>query len=657
MRGAFLSFAPGLTVLYGLNGAGKSRVLRSIRDTLSGRESGTRLLVRVPPLAEDDWGAEVPKLLELLSAALAPERDDNNDPPDPPDAAEHYRTWVLRHLRSIRGPDLLQGELSAAWERELLEALLGQRYVLLRGTGHERSPRWGLELCMLNDGSFSAITAEFDRMAQAEAFVAQAADATADTTELEAQLWESFAFEATPATPENFFPADIAKGTLGSWTPIAWNRLALPIDMYFDLEPDSTDLDALTAKYLARAAEDAAKPRRKIRETATALTDRANAALDAALPDPPPLELNIGTAEDWLAGTAPGWVAKVDYRRIPIGELSRAEQRWARWAIQRAHYGHSYDQATEVPELLLFDEPEAALHRAAEANLARTLSELGQDPFKTVLVATHSPNLLDDPQARLFEVRRNVRDEYGLLSSRLTRLHSVERDALHRLGLEPSDLLARQRVFILVEGAHDEAVLRNFIGPQLEAARARILALRGAKNLPHAIESEVLFSFTDAHVITVLDNIKVKSVSAAWESAVVAAASDSPAKAKSLIDAALPRRIAEARWLGEWLKAAITSGNAQRVTPWGLSKPDIIDYLPADAFVRDADTDWGGLRSAYAKSTRGQGQAPDFKSWLRATFGADVSLEHIDAVSRDVATVPREFRDLLRLVERVSRDT
>ena len=51
------------------------------------------------------------------------------------------------------------------------------------------------------------------------------------------------------------------------------------------------------------------------------------------------------------------------------------------------------------------------------------------------------------------------------------------------LGLEPSELLMMIRVFLIVEGQHDEVVVNRFIEDTLEAARVTILKMRGTDNL------------------------------------------------------------------------------------------------------------------------------------------------------------------------------
>lgn len=83
--------------------------------------------------------------------------------------------------------------------------------------------------------------------------------------------------------------------------------------------------------------------------------------------------------------------------------------------------------------------------------MANALALVPAEPGRCVIVATHSPELLNLPSARHIHTRR---EETGCSS--LVSLKAVDLAALHDLGLSPSDLLRRQRAFLLVEGEHDE---------------------------------------------------------------------------------------------------------------------------------------------------------------------------------------------------------
>jgi hypothetical protein len=72
------------------------------------------------------------------------------------------------------------------------------------------------------------------------------------------------------------------------------------------------------------------------------------------------------------------------------------------------------------------------------------------------------------------------------------------------LGMNPSDAMQIVRVFVLVEGEHDVAVINGTIGDELEEARARLVALRGTHQAVHLAESWFLVDFTNARILICL---------------------------------------------------------------------------------------------------------------------------------------------------------
>jgi hypothetical protein len=79
-----------------------------------------------------------------------------------------------------------------------------------------------------------------------------------------------------------------------------------------------------------------------------------------------------------------------------------------------------------------------------------------------------------------------------------------------------SDLLRRQRVILLVEGLHDQIVLEGLLGDELRRSRVHMVPIRGGRQLPAALESQLLFDFTDALIVPVLDNLSAEHVNDVW---------------------------------------------------------------------------------------------------------------------------------------------
>lgn len=165
---------------------------------------------------------------------------------------------------------------------------------------------------------------------------------------------------------------------------------------------------------------------------------------------------------DRLKGALPEW--RFGRRNMSIDALSRAERIWAERSISEELHWSRPNQDDRVT-LYLYDEPETALRRAAESHMARALVERTRDPRQRVIAATHSPELLDTTAAFVIEVKKMDG------SSRVQAITGGTRSALHELGLNPSDLLRLARVYLLVEGRHDELLLRHYLGERRAAAR------------------------------------------------------------------------------------------------------------------------------------------------------------------------------------------
>jgi hypothetical protein len=270
----------------------------------------------------------------------------------------------------------------------------------------------------------------------------------------------------------------------------------------------------------------------------------------------------------------------------------------------------------------------------------------------SVLVATHSPEFLDHPGATTIQVTRS--SETGATEYR--HMDPADRLDLAAFGLNPSDLLRRQRGLLLVEGRHDEDVLAALMGDTLARLRVEVVAMRGASQLPATIESQVLFDFTDAHVFVMLDNLDADRIEHAWATARAAADADDMAAAVAALGAALSGKVSEERWLREWLTKAIRKGRSSRVTPLGLSRQDIIEYLPVERLVPRKGS-WADLRLRHDEA-RVEGQRhPDFKTWLRQRYSASLSDEDVESAARSMYLIPDEFVALGRTIEAVLRSS
>lgn len=464
-------------------------------------------------------------------------------------------------------------------------------------------------------------------------------------------------------------------------------------------ETPETDIDRLTVQRFAAAmASQMGSPSDPVGITpflerwVEALSDDANRIFGSLLQDGPQLTLQLARPYEWVIAPPLHWsttteLSPVDPRKrqtitVPVSDLSTAERRWAHVAIRRAldrlpdpTANRGDGELSEVQEalkdgewppegqryqaadLVLLDEPEAALHRAAERHMAVGLDGLSV-AGPQVVVATHSPEILNRPEVTLVHVRRT-----GSGATTTSQLRQVDLEAsMEDLGMLPSDLIGMYRVFLLVEGEHDEILVRTFLPDVLEDARVKIVAMRGGGRLPSTIESQVLFDMTTAHLVALLDDVNATEVDTVWQEAQERYLTESADDAIDYLDTwrkekakMLPRKSGdEYQWITQWLSRALKKGARERFVPYGLAARDIIEYLPVEIIAPKAHKSWEELRAEHdAAKPNLNKEKHDFKRWLQSAYKADVSPRNVRRAAA-VTEIPDEFQKLGYTLRKIS---
>ena len=160
-----------------------------------------------------------------------------------------------------------------------------------------------------------------------------------------------------------------------------------------------------------------------------------------------------------------------------------------------------------------------------------------------------------------------------------------------------------------------------------------------------------LLEYTPAHVFVLLDNVVTSELSETWRRAVDLLAMGRPDDAqRQLIDSTC-LRTDEGVKLRKVLTEVLLQGHAARVTPFGLTQTDIIEYLPVNELVPGA-TDWQELRERHREARQSQRNAPrDFKAWLKRDLRADFSPESLRFALQSLDIIPPDLLRLLKTVE------
>lgn len=710
----------GATIFYGGNGAGKTRLLRGIRNALQGVASASHVTLVVRAVASDadarrgESGLWRPHFgIRPIQVAIAQSISSG--------VASGSRGAPVseRRMSASQAAEVIEEHIR--WEAgdsdpALLSELLESRLFLLAPTGTVDAPSWDAwPVADLNLPEAKRSEAEVaDRYQAANSYgsddseemyeayqewIASIAFVDADGIMLEPRRPRHRMLTPRGYSPysvgmNNMFGADgidvvgpvdfgldvvefdrpAAEVTSAYIADIVAGSLEANADMRHDdsvaMRPPALPEHASTperlARYEARARPPDAQRRLElpalwagVRDIVEAVADELSAAvnetLESVLLDPPVARMDVADPALSLARNSAIWRfsrPRYGQREVEFEGLSHAERLWAERAIHDAVYWHRRDQTALKapslrPALYIYDEPEAALHRAAEANMAESLLRSATDPRRVYLVATHSPELLDTLSTNLIEVQRNG---YGD-RSRVHALDLGDREDLAGLGLMPSDLLRWQRVFLLVEGEHDEVLIKHFLGDRLRRARVEIVPVRGAVQFAHAIDSRVLFDFTGAHLLALVDNQRADVIRDAWSDAQLDLVKDGVDVAVKRLVERVDNRSDEARVILQWLTGALKKNLASRVSAHGLEKKDIIHYLPVERLVPGA-TSWESLIEQHARERDASpAKTPrDFKSWLRARFMFDDSPTVLVAAAQGVQ-IPKDFQELMNELE------
>ncbi len=335
-------------------------------------------------------------------------------------------------------------------------------------------------------------------------------------------------------------------------------------------------------------------------------------------------------------------------RQVPgLEGLSRVEQRWARLCIEAA-----CKSMTTLPKFVLIDEAESGLHRSAERSAAAHLAGprplgLEGDPF--VIVTSHSPDFINQKSAEVTKVVRGrpqpfTRSFGSLVSS---------------FGLRPADVLASRRAVLLVEGEHDHVIVRSWFGDPtrargdlLERHGIEVMPIFGVKNADQKAVFDIWEQYSEAPICVLMDNTDNSWIQGLWAEVAAKASAGAVDAARSLLRKRLAGSASgEARaWL-QILEKALKRSVEHRVFTFGLAEGDIIEYLAADRFgVKTWDR--RGY-DAYAASRRQARRWPDdFKTWQRGR-GARINTDLVRTAASSVSDGDPAQSDLEQVMHRV----
>ena len=295
----------------------------------------------------------------------------------------------------------------------------------------------------------------------------------------------------------------------------------------------------------------------------------------------------------------------------------------------------------QMPISIFLDEPEAGLHRSAERGVVRLLRSIAEQRGFPVTVATHSPAFLEPQGAEPILLKKSKTGNTELDEGP----GIVERTA-DSLGISRLESFGLYRTILLVEGRHDEIVLREFFKDDLAKLRVLLLPMRGARLMPTAADSFLLADFSEHRVFAMVDNAD----QGIFEQLLKLAKSTTPGDEDAYFAGSKVILGADKRdehgFISSLIGRAHAQGLLERFGAIALSKGDILEYLPVEHFVGGAES-WGSLHDLYAE----QSKIRPFKEWAKVKKRGDFSDAAIERACRSMDSVPR---DLISVVKRLT---
>lgn len=241
-------------------------------------------------------------------------------------------------------------------------------------------------------------------------------------------------------------------------------------------------------------------------------------------------------------------------------------------------------------------------------------------------------------------------------------LGSREVQEAKAVGAGPSLLLEKDRGFLLVEGAHDQAILEGWFAEDLERLRVGVLAMHGTQNLINIFDSEFLVRRSNALLMPLLDDVALDPLFQVWAAAEAKLIDGRRNDAVRVISSGLDRVPGGgAKVYGSLLISSVVNGTSERFFPLGMSKKDVLEYLPVGDVVKDA-TSWDALWKEWSRSPAavkarkdGQGVGKAYKTWLRQSKNADLSEENLRLVAETTQPHPELKAMIAKIGERLDR--
>lgn len=589
----------GVQAVYGLNGAGKTWILKLIQSALTGvrldtHEPDTALGKLMPlPVAhthfcltdlddDDVFRCALTRAIsEGLTAALAAERGEQLASQDAtaeelfdPDEDALETAWLSELAkRYIR---LRAGRLSFRAGTEFVDQLLAvcdEGVYTLVATGTTENPAWDVWISSILD-------TEMRR-------------AIEDTSRGESLDLTEFTFPQALLIARDYAQrVDIDRQHVPEWLPFPLFplgcRISIPAveivggGLHDAPASPGAAIQTMLAQRIPEsrpAIDEQGKVAGDLLDEFARIEDRARTDMQDFFPGIN-LQFLVGSPAEWFTGQTPQWVSGTVGRQqtLPTSALSDTQHRWASLVTDVALL-----RSSNAPMLFLCDEPERGLHVQVARKLPEILSRIGRREGMAFVVSTHSHYMLANPRVHAVHADRSG----GTTAIRPTTLSVLDAESRQRTQLELSlsapELNTLMNVAIVIEGIHDEIVFRSLLREPLDRSIAGLFPMHGAKAAHSLAEARLLLDGTDVDILVVLDNLDDERIAPLWRQAVDLAEVGAIEDAQRVLTRLRKGgKNSERKYLHQLGDLALSNGCLNRIRIVGLTLPDIVCYLPEE---------------------------------------------------------------------------
>ena len=329
----------------------------------------------------------------------------------------------------------------------------------------------------------------------------------------------------------------------------------------------------------------------------------------------------------------------VSQQWLKIDQLSSGQRSWLAFVLNNT--GFRENNRT----ILLADEVDRGLAERAIAPMMMYLESL----YPVCVLATHSPAALRSQVGSIQHVERNSTGVIGI--SDPIGLDDPQKTA-ERLGISVTELLTFLEVVVMVEGEHDLVVIQSLLENRkiVNGLNTRVIPFRGTKNLTN-IEARILFEFTDASVVLIVDHARQNRIDEALAMAREFQGKRLTSTVMGKIKICLNGGNAsnEEAVLADVIEQALERRVLDRITCVGLEVVDIIRIFPTQDF--GLVWGWSEYENEWQDAKKNKTTDEDFKKYLKSRYNAKINAGTIKAAVEKLSTPPKELWGALEAIE------